>query len=325
MPAPSSLASRSLRTLAALLPLVASPIRAQVIPENETGTNVYALASVEGHDPIWLHEGGPRFHVTRQIGGLATTAAGSISGEGHLHAYASILAGGATYPYGNVSATVSYRDRISFVGTAPSRVEFDLFLHGTALGRSSGSLVMWYQSLGEFGTGPVAQYRAQLNADGSHWGGSDHEQRLVRRNVRGDVVDGVFTFELTLNVDATLRMPVCPDVSGPLEPPTECGTGGGLGASTMADFGDTAGIQAMRAYDADGNLITSGLLARSELGHTYALEGGSFAPTSTVPEPTTWSLLGAGVAILGVVARRRRAGAASTPAVSTPAVSTPAA
>jgi hypothetical protein len=66
----------------------------------------------------------------------------------------------------------------------------------------------------------------------------------------------------------------------------------------MAGFGNTLRFTDYRVLNAGGTDITNAVQV------TFA-QGTTFTPSTTVPEPTTWALLGTGLAALGGAARRR--------------------
>ena len=65
-------------------------------------------------------------------------------------------------------------------------------------------------------------------------------------------------------------------------------------------FGNTAGLAGVRVLNASGTEIAN-------VNYSFANGTQFVGPATTVPEPSTWAMLGTGIGLLGMVARRRAA------------------
>lgn len=168
-------------------------------------------------------------------------------------------------------------DRFTFLGdVVPTELRFDVFLHGGVQGTSSYGQFNLYE--GNFSE-PAATIEL-TSADVTNYTTGTFVTMLW-----GDMrsIDVGFGLDALASNRAFLG-----------------GTGG-----ASADFLHTAGFLRVRAFDANGEQITRGLVVQTASGYTYPFEGA--AVVTAAPEPATLALLAAGVLPLVALARRRRA------------------
>lgn len=267
-----ALFARAARALLVTLTLGASPLvaaRAQLPATADVGT----IAAVSGGEDGCIDVGAE--HVA--VGCTFGTASASLSVAGALK-YPVFHADAATFVVDEQAEASAYlRDSFTFFGLVPAELRFDVYLHGTATGTSSSGLFSFYEH--NFSE-PAASIG--LDADAQ----SDHATGTFVSFIGGESNVAAFAFGLTAQARNQSWL-------------------GGIGGATAA-FGNTAFVSRVRAYDADGVQITSGLLVRAESGLGYDFEGATMLSSVTAtPEPTSLALLAGGVLPLLWVGRRR--------------------
>jgi hypothetical protein len=267
-----ALFARAARALLVTITLGASPLvaaRAQLPATADVGT----IASVSGGEDGCIDVGAD--HVA--VGCTYGTANAWLTVAGPLR-YPVFHADAATFVVDEEAEASAYlRDGFTFFGLVPAELRFDVYLHGTATGTSSSGLFSFYEH--NFSE-PAASIG--LDADAT----SDHTTGTFVSFIGGESNVATFGFGITAQARNQPWL-------------------GGIGGATAA-FGNTAYVTRVRAYDADGAQITSGLLVRAESGLGYDFEGATMLSNVTAtPEPTSLALLAGGVLPLLWVGRRR--------------------
>lgn len=260
----------------------------------------------------------------------ATVALGNISARAsatELATLAMIRAavniGTQTYFTGNASAAMQNSLRV--VGGAPAYFELFLDVHGRlsvsveeAL-RSSSSLVIsstrglasnpnavFAQEVGNFRSGPSYVPFSNNVVDGpisvlgSRLEPNEFQRYLL--SVRIPYLGNGMLISMALTSTASMdgRCVVAPVISGCVE-----GTDNGVRGEALSDFISTIRIAGAQMLDAGGNLDVIAT-QQFEFASPAIYRGNPFA-VSTVPEPSTVSLVGSALLLLAYATRRRRA------------------
>jgi hypothetical protein len=188
----------------------------------------------------------------------------------------------------SAEATFSERLTVTSAGSATTfRVQMSL--HGALSGLSAaGSLQVFAVGTG----GNIGDPALSLDLSPTVRG----EQTLLDY-FDVPIVGGVADFSLIMRSIAHLNLP---EASG------QCDYTKGCDANVFADMSHTARVVGMVALDAGGTAV-DGVVAQSASGVSYALQGGTVVgAVSTVPEPASVALIGAGLVPLAVAMGRRR-------------------
>ena len=302
--ASASAARRPLATPAAALlalAVVAQGAAAQTATRPGS-TNVRGRAFVDGAEICRLNAVATFDRTCLSGVGATAELRADVGPDRRLHAEASMWDSRfQSLDQPSAFAEASYAERLTFTGAlVPESVRLTLFLHGSVGGstHSYGALTLWHSGSeprvsigirGERSSGPPpVSTGPTLPVPSAQW---------VRRTVDLPVVGGRVDFALALQAHVLLPVRIDDGV-------VNCPAGFCPVRAARSAFFQTAGVELVQAFDAGGAAITGGLELAAASGATYALAGA--APTSTVPEPSAWALLGAGVAATAAAARRRR-------------------
>jgi len=225
--------------------------------------------------------------VSRDFSGstfLAEAAAsfGSVGVEDTVHIDGFVSAG----PQNFDQSASSFNDTLTIAGAGTGRVSFSVGLHGSARTTLPGIVDPNLQFTFNAGT-----IRAGLFAGGTQI----HVASVLDGFPSGTLTSTSFVY--TFGDPIFISM----DMTGALGATIANPAGGPLIAELL--YVDTAILNGITVLDANGVPVTA-FNVTSDSGTFYDNNGVGVAPTNSVPEPSTWLLLGSGLA--GFVIWRRR-------------------
>jgi hypothetical protein len=244
-----------------------------------------SCSSSLGQSPTWS---GSAF-ASIAGGALRTSASASADASG-----LSFLGQLAT------TANAAYQDRLTFSGLSqPSVVSISVFFGfsgttqhtgtGTA---SAGAQVFVSAPFDDLVPGQISildrwnfgQSVQTSNLTQEATAAGSWFPTLLRYNYLGLIAQPYFDLTMSLTSTATVG-----------------GNGVCLDGSSSSDFSHTMYVAGIQAFDINGNDISSQLQLSSLSGVNYALG----APTTTVPEPSTFALVGSALVVIAWQRRRR--------------------
>lgn len=301
------LTSRPRLLAVALTLLTASPLAAQSGTSATTGLrqwyrvagqpgrpqNVDGFACPTTSGPIDGDCGVPGLHAEARA---SSPGGGVLKAEARLTATNAPMALPSTAPAGvdergyTLDASASLFDVVSFGGLAPATLRFTYYVDGELRTTLPPNPANWVNAgmdmtLWSSQTGPALSGAMQRDVRNIFSATVSRSLDVATFGFFDVALVGASALRFNINLAAYIGMGGTP---GTL-----------LNGSGTSDFFHTARI-GVQALDADGNDVTAAANLTFSSGTLYPV-----TPSSTVPEPGTWALLGTGLIAVGSVAARR--------------------